>query len=234
MDFKLLVSESKFIKNLIENDKNISFRDIEEYVNLSSLSKIIHHEVGIQEMSFDELLKLAEELDYLDAENLLTIVLLYIESKKVNNIHQYEKEFPVNFKRYIDIKKDELNKDEDKIWDKLIIYYLLMTSYPKEEIILKPKYNYDDFKVDFIYTEKNRGLNIAEYITIVHFKIYQEMTLFLYQNSNFVEDSIYKKISSLHFVNIETNYDEVNIYKISFDIEYIFTIIDIIIKEIIH
>src|SRR5581483_9842034 len=233
MDFKLLTETSKLIKNLIETDPMFSFKDMEMYVNVPMLSKIINQEIGIQEMSFDELLELAKDIDYLDAEELLTVVLLYIESKRIDHMYQYQTELSPNFKRYIDDKKDKLYDDENMVWDKLIMYYLLMTSYPKEEILLNPRYEYDNFKVDFIYTEKINGLKIAKYITIVHFKIYQEMILFLHEKDNFVEDRIYRKLSSLSFVNIETDYDDSykTYYKISFDIEYIFLIIDIIVKE---
>lgn len=88
MNFNILMRESSFIKSLNFNE-NITIESIQQFKNLPILQKMIDYNLGINDLPIDEKFELVTELDYIEADNLLNLLLIIIHANKKNHIDKY-------------------------------------------------------------------------------------------------------------------------------------------------
>lgn len=236
LTFKLLSKESDFIQNLQENDKNIDLNYIQQFKKTPILNIMINNKIGIQELNIDEIVQLLNELNFLGAENLLNPILIiiggYITDKNIadkvpNSLVKKMTEFL------------EMKPEEKETWKKLIFYYLLMTSFPREKFCINTEDVGERFlDMEICYFLEELTVNV---IGKISFRIESTPNIsFLIKNTN----NELKVIINRLYPYMEENEYEMNFqYEIShdfftfyaiFDIENIFDILDQLLQIICH
>lgn len=138
LSFESLMEESEYLKDLRDlrentsNDFNIEY--VQQFKSTPILKSMINEGLGVNDMNFNQLLELANELDFLQSDNFLDpiLLILYQHRNDTSIKGKIPKPFLMKAKGL-----EEIQEENIKLWRKLILHYISMTSFKKDLFLLK-------------------------------------------------------------------------------------------------